>query len=141
MNTSSTATTVAVDPRHISYTHVMYALHAASILVGILSTAMIVTAFLFGLPSIVAVVMNYLRRRQVRDTWLDSHFGWQLRTFWIGVALFLAATLLFGPFALILIGIPPLLLSYFAIGLWVAYRVVRGWLALRDGRSMPGKGF
>lgn len=141
MDSSSTDTTVAVDPRHVSYTHIMYALHAASIIVGIASTALIVTAFLFGLPSIIAVVMNYVRRAEVRGTWLESHFRWQLRTFWIAVAAFLAATLLFGPFALILIGIPPLMLSYFVIGIWVAYRVGRGWLSLKGGRSMPNSNF
>ncbi len=141
MDNSSTATTVAVDPRHVSYTHIMYALHAASIVIGIVSTALIVTAFLFGLPSIVAVIMNYVRRAEVRGTWLESHFRWQLRTFWIGVVTFFAATLLFGPFAIILIGIPPLLLSYFLIGIWVAYRVARGWLSLNKGRGMPNTNF
>lgn len=137
MEISPTDTTVAVDPRLVSYTHLMYGLHAASILIGIASTALIVTAFLFGLPSIIAVIMNYVRRAIVRGTWLESHFRWQLRTFWIAVAAFLAATLLFGPFAIILIGIPPLLLSYFLIGIWVTYRTARGWLALKDGRIMP----
>ncbi len=141
MDDSSAATTVNVDPRHISYTHLMYALHAASILVGILSTALIVTAFVFGAPSIIAVIMNYARRSQVRGTWLDSHFSWQLRSFWLAVAAFIGASLLFWPLVVILIGFPLLMLSYFLIGIWVAYRVARGWLALRDGRSMPGKGF
>lgn len=141
MSESPTATTVAVDPRHVSYTHLMYALHAASIVVGVLSTTFIVTAFVFGLPSIIAVVMNYVRRSEVRGTWLESHFRWQVRSFWIALAALVGATLVFGPFALILIGIPFLLLSYFLIGIWVAYRVARGWLALKDGRSMPNSNF
>ena len=77
------STTTAVDPRHVSYTHLMYALHAASIVIGIASTALIVTAFLFGLPSIIAVIMNYVRRSDARGTYLESHFRWQLRTFWV----------------------------------------------------------
>ncbi|MEO6080155.1 MAG: hypothetical protein ABIQ86_10295 [Steroidobacteraceae bacterium] len=141
MDDSPAATTVAVDPRHISYAHVMYALHAATIVIGIVSAAMIVTAFVFGLPSIIAVIMNYVRRPQVRGTWLDSHFSWQLRTFWIAAAAFIGVSLLFGPLVLILIGIPLLVVSYLLIGIWVAYRVARGWLALKDGRSMPVKGF
>src|SRR5688572_24350660 len=80
---SSTATTVAVDPRHVSYTHVMYALHAVSVLTGAAGSAFIATYFVFGLPSIIAVVMNYVRRPAVRGTWLESHFRWQLRTFWL----------------------------------------------------------
>jgi uncharacterized membrane protein len=137
MTTPTETTTVLADPRHVSYTHLMYALHAASIVIGVMSTAFIVTSFVFGLPSIIAVIMNYLRRQDVRGTWLESHFGWQLRTFWWALGWLVAATLVFGPFALILIGIPFLLLSYFLIGVWTAYRVIRGWLALRDTRSMP----
>jgi uncharacterized membrane protein/predicted small lipoprotein YifL len=82
---SSAKTTVAADPRNVGYTQIMYALHAASIAIGVLSTAFIVTAFVFGLPSIIAVIMNYARRNQVRDTWLESHFSWQLRTFWFSL--------------------------------------------------------
>jgi uncharacterized membrane protein len=140
MDTSTTATTVAVDPRHVSYTHLVYALHAASIVIGILSTSFIVTAFVFGLPSIIALVMNYLRRPDVRGTWLESHFRWQIRTFWLALAGLVAATLVFGPFTIILIGIPFLLLSYFIIGVWAAYRIARGWMSLRDGKPMPNGG-
>lgn len=131
-------TTVAADPRDVSYAHLMYALHAASVVFGVLSTVAILTAFLFGWPSILAVILNYLRRSRVRGTWLGTHFDWQLRTFWWALAWAVIATLAFGPFAIILIGIPPLLASYFVIGIWTAYRVLRGWLALRDGRAMPG---
>jgi uncharacterized membrane protein len=138
MDESSQArTTVVVDPRHVAYTQIMYALHAASIAIGVLSTAFIVTAFLFGLPSIIAVIMNYARRSQVRDTWLDSHFRWQLRSFWIALAAFVAASLVFWPLALIFIGWPLVLLSYFVIGVWSIYRIARGWVALNNQRSMP----
>lgn len=135
---NTTATTVAVDPRHVSYTNLVYGLHALSILIGILSTSFIVTAFIFGLPSIIAVIMNYVRRSEVRGTWLESHFRWQIATFWIALAAFIGVTLVFGPLVFIVIGIPLLLLGYFLIGIWAIYRVARGWLALRDGRSMPG---
>lgn len=126
------------DARDVSFTHLMYALHAASILFGAVSTVAILTAFLFGWPSIIAVILNYLKRGSVRGTWLDSHFSWQLRTFWWALALAVVASVVFIPLALVLIGIPLLLLSYLLIGLWAAYRVLRGWLALRDGRPMPG---
>ncbi|MFO1503512.1 MAG: hypothetical protein U1F39_06820 [Steroidobacteraceae bacterium] len=135
---NTTATTVAVDPRQVSYTGLVYGLHALSILIGILSTSFIVTAFIFGLPSIIAVIMNYVRRSEVRGTWLESHFRWQIATFWIALAAFIGVTLVFGPLVFIVIGIPLLLLGYFLIGIWAIYRVARGWLALRDGRSMPG---
>jgi uncharacterized membrane protein len=134
---ASARTTVAVDPRQVRYTQIMYLLHAISIAVGVLSTALIVTAFVFGVPSIVAVIMNYVRRNQVRDTWLDSHFRWQLRTFWFSLLGLVAATLVFGPLVLILIGIPLLFISYFAIGVWAIYRIVRGWIALNGQRAVP----
>lgn len=136
---SGTATTVAVDPRHVSYTHVMYALHAASIVIGALSTAFIATAFIFGLPSIIAIIMNYVRRPDIRGTWLESHFRWQSSTFWIALIAFICVWVFFGPLSLILIGIPFLLLGLALIALWVTYRVIRGWIALRDGRALPVK--
>jgi uncharacterized membrane protein len=139
-DTSSTATQVAVDPSLVSYTHLVYALHAASILIGVLSSAFIVTAFVFGLPSIVAIIMNYVRRADVRGTWLDSHFRWQIRTFWTAAIALVAVAVVFGPLSVILIGLPFLLLGLFAIGVWAAYRIARGWLALKESRSLPIQG-
>jgi len=130
---SSTATTVAVDPRHVSYTHVMYALHAISILTGAAGSAFIATYFVFGLPSIIAVVMNYVRRPAVRGTWLESHFRWQLRTFWIT----LLVLVLLSPLVITIILIPLVIVATAVLGLWAMYRIGRGWLALRDGRSLP----
>lgn len=127
----------APDPRHLSYTQVMYLLHAIAVAIGILTAASIVGNFLVGLPSIIAVVMNYVRRDEVRGTWLESHFRWQLRTFWWALFWVLVALVLFGWLVLIFIGIPLLIASFFLIGVWVAYRVARGWLALNAGRPMP----
>jgi uncharacterized membrane protein len=135
-DSASARTTVAVDPRHVGYTQIMYLLHAASIAIGVLSTAFIVTAFVFGLPSIIAVIMNYARRSRVRDTWLESHFRWQRRTFWFALLGLVAASLAFWPLVLVLIGIPLLLLSYFAIGVWAIYRIARGWIALNNQRPV-----
>ena len=63
----------------------MYGLHAFSALMGVLGPMFIVTAFLTGWPSIIAIIINYVKRADVRGTYLDSHFGWQLRTFWYAV--------------------------------------------------------
>ena len=68
----------------------MYALHAFAGFIGVTSGATIVGAFVFGLPSIIAILMNYARRDAVRGSWLESHFLWQARTFWTAVALGLA---------------------------------------------------
>ena len=138
---NSTATTVTVDPRHISYTHIIYALHALSILMGIGGARYIVTAFVFGVPSIVALIMNYARRDLIRGTWLESHFRWQMRTFWIAFIAYFVIRIAIWPFALVGMAAPFLWLGYGLLGAWAIYRVARGWLALKEGRSLPIGGF
>src|SRR3954465_12818205 len=86
----------------VTLAHVIYALHAFSAVTGLLSPALIVTAFLSGWPSIIAVIINYLKRSAVRGTWLDSHFGWQIRTFWFALLWLLLGGVLF----VTVIGIP-----------------------------------
>lgn len=61
----------APDPALVNYTHIIYALHSLSVLIGLTSTLFIVTAFVFGLPSIIAVIMNYMRRKDVSGTYLE----------------------------------------------------------------------
>ena len=112
--------------------HVMYALHAFSAVMGLVSSAAVVTAFLTGWPSIVAVILNYVKRGDVRSTYLESHFRWQIRTFWFALLWVAVAFLL----AITIIGIPFAWLLVVATGVWVLYRIVRGWLALTDGRPI-----
>ena len=69
----------------IGWTQAIYALHAFSLLIGIVGAATVVGAFLIGWPSIIAVILNYVKRSDVRGTWLESHFRWQIRTFWFGL--------------------------------------------------------
>jgi uncharacterized membrane protein len=117
----------------ITLTHVIYALHAFSALTGLASSALIVTAFLSGWPSIIAVILNYVKRSEVRATWLDSHFSWQIRTFWFALLwLAVGAVLL-----ITVIGIPFAIVLWVVTGLWVLYRIIRGWLALSSHRSVP----
>jgi hypothetical protein len=59
----------------VTLAHVIYALHAFSAVTGMLSPAFVVTAFVTGWPSIIAVILNYVKRSEVRGTWLDSHFS------------------------------------------------------------------
>jgi uncharacterized membrane protein len=128
------------DAGLIAYTHVIYALHASAVLTGVLTGASIAGRFLFGLPSIIAVIMNYARRAEAHGTWLETHFSWQIRTFWLAL-LWIAITLLVGaPLTLIVIGIFIVVAGFCIVGLWVAYRVIRGWLALREHRPMPHGG-
>lgn len=124
------------DPALLSYTHIVYALHALSVLIGVTGAATIVGSFIFGLPSIIAVIMNYLRRREVEGTWLASHFRWQIRTFWFAFLWSLAVLVVSAPLMLVLVGFATAWLGLLVVGIWVLYRVVRGWLALRDGRTL-----
>ena len=95
-------------------TMVVYALQAAS--------------FLFGITALVAIIVNNVKEDDVLGTWLASHFRWQIRTFWFGLlwlGLGLATYLLIvGHFILI------------ADGVWLIYRIVKGWLNLMDGKEM-----
>jgi uncharacterized membrane protein len=119
----------------ITLAHIIYGLHAFSALTGLLSPAMIVTAFLTGWPSIIAVILNYVKRSEVRGTWLDSHFSWQIRTFWFALLWLAVGAVLFAT----LIGILPALVLWFGTGIWVLYRIIRGWLALASQRPLPHK--
>jgi uncharacterized membrane protein len=128
--------TAIAEPREplVKLTHVIYALHAFSLVTGIIGAATIVGAFLTGWPSIIAVILNYAKRSEVRGTWLELHFRWQIRTFWFGLlwvtlcALFIIATLGIG----LLIAWLPLSL----VGLWFIYRIARGWLRLLERQPM-----
>ena len=118
----------------VTWTKVVYALHAFSLLTGIIGTATVVGAFLTGWPSIIAVILNYMKRSEVRGTWLDSHFRWQIRTFWYG----LLWITLCGAFIIATLGIGLLLvwLPITVVGLWFVYRIIRGWVTLSDSRPM-----
>ena len=124
------------DPSLVSYTHWMYALHAASALIGIIGAATVVGGFLFGIPSIIAVVMNYVRRPDARGTWLESHFSWQLRTFWFAALGAFVVFLLSFPLFFVLVGFLTFPVGIFLVGVWIIYRVVRGWLRLKDGQAI-----
>lgn len=120
-----------------SYTQVIYVLHAVSILIGLLGAATIVGSFIFGLPSIVAVIMNYARRSEVRGSWLDSHFTWQIRTFWGAVFWSLLVLGISLPLMVVLVGFFTVGAGFILIGIWVLYRIIRGWLALSSAQALP----
>ena len=89
-------------PSDVTWTHIIYALHAIGVSLGVATSAFVVTSFLFGLPSIVAVIMNYIKRSDVRGTFLDSHFRWQIRTFWYALLWIAVASLVSIPLMLVL---------------------------------------
>lgn len=97
-----------------SVTTLIYALYAASILVGI--------------TAIVAIVMNYIKKDDVAGTFLESHFRWQIRTFWFGLLWSVVGIVLM----VVLVGWAVL----FANTVWMIYRIVKGWLRLNDNKPM-----
>jgi uncharacterized membrane protein len=130
------ATTAHVDESLVTYTHVIYALHALAVLIGLSTFHTIVGSFIWGLPSIIAVIMNYARRSATIGTYLESHFRWQIRTFWYAVLWSVVIYAVAVPLMIVIIGFPLFIAAHVALGVWIAYRVIRGWLALKDGRPM-----
>lgn len=132
-NLSSGATGIpSADETLITYTHAIYALHALAVLVGITTAATVIGSFVGGIPSLVAVIMNYARRSATRGTFLESHFRWQIRTFWYALLWILIIWAITLPLMLVLIGFPLFYAAFGALAVWIIYRVARGWLALRD---------
>jgi uncharacterized membrane protein len=97
-----------------SVTTLIYALYAAS--------------FLVGITAIVAIVMNYIKKDDVAGTFLESHFRWQIRTFWFGLLWSVVGIVLM----VVLVGWAVL----FANTVWMIYRIVKGWLRLNDNKPM-----
>lgn len=95
-------------------TMIIYALQAAS--------------FIVGLTFLVAVVMNYIKKDDVKGTWLESHFRWQIRTFWYGVLWIVIGGLL----TMVFVGI----LVLMANAVWIIYRIAKGWIYLTDNKPM-----
>ena len=106
------------DPEKIkslkTITTVIYALNALSLFVGV--------------SSIVAIIMNYVKLSDTRGTWLESHFRWQIRTFWYGILWAVVS------FVLMFVMVGYVLLV--AVGIWYIYRIVKGWLRLADNKPM-----
>ena len=116
----------------LTVANVVYALHAFAIVVGIAGTATVVGSFVGSVPSIVAVILNYVKRGDARGSWLESHYRWQIRTFWFAIGWVLLAAIL----VLTLIGIPVAFAILAGVSLWLVYRIARGWLRLRDRLPM-----
>ncbi len=119
-------------PSLVNAAHAVYALHTLSLLIGLTTAATIIGAFVFGVPSIIAVVINYLKSEEARGTFLATHFRWQIRTFWFALLWFVIGAVLF----VSVIGVPLALVVLFADGIWAIYRIARGWLALRNKEPM-----
>jgi uncharacterized membrane protein len=125
------------DPSLVTMCQVTYALHALGLAIGAFGAATVVGSFLFGWPSIIAVVINYVKRGDARGTWLESHFAWQIRTFWFALLwaclIFIAGFLL----AIVLVGFAIWVIGLFVLGVWAIYRIVRGWTRLQARQVVP----
>jgi len=94
--------------------HVVYGLFA----IGLVS----------GLTPVIGVILAYLKRKDVTGTYLESHFTWQIRTFWVWLAAGIVGI------ALLVVGVGFLILLGLVV--WVIYRIVKGWLRLGDRRPI-----
>ena len=119
-------------PSLVTVAHLIYGLHSLAIFIGLTSAVTIVGAFVFGIPSILAVVMNYIYQSEVRGSFLESHFRWQIRTFWFALLWVGLGVLL----VLTIVGILVAWAVFLAAGIWVIYRIARGWLTLQDRRPL-----
>jgi len=124
------------DPSLVTTTHVTYALHALGLAIGAFGASTVIGAFLFGWPSIIAVIINYVKRNETRGTWLESHFTWQIRTFWFAVLWSCIIGILGAVFLIVLVGLGIWIVGFFILGVWAIYRIARGWLRLRDRRAV-----
>ncbi len=132
-----TALTVEASPALERTTHVVYGLHALGLALGAFGAATVLGSFLFGWPSIIAVIINYVKRDQVRGTWLESHFTWQIRTFWFALAWALLVAAVSLPLMLVVIGLGTWALGMGLLGVWAIYRIARGWMRLNAHQAMP----
>ncbi len=130
-------TQLDAPPSLVNIAHIVYALHALGLALGAFGAASVLGSFLFGWPSIIAVVLNYVKRSEARGTWLESHFDWQIRTFWWALLWALIVAAVSTVLAIVIIGFATWAVGLFALGVWAIYRVARGWLRLKDRQPMP----
>lgn len=91
--------------------------------------ALYALALFFGISAIVAIVLNYIKRDDARGTWLESHFSWQINTFWWSLLWFVVGAITW----IILIG----WIVWGVACVWFIYRIAKGWLNLNDNKPMP----
>lgn len=87
-----------------------------------------IVGFFVGVTPIIAIIMNYLKRAEMRGTWLESHVNWQIKTFWVTLIAYLVGAVL----TTILIGFIVLLLAF----IWHIYRLVKGLIALNSNQPV-----
>ncbi len=130
---SDTKNAITQPPRSaLMAAHVVYGLHSFAIVMGIIGSATVIGGFLGSLPSIIAVILSYVKRGDARGSWAESHFRWQIRTFWYALLWLVIAMLLL----VTLLGAPVGLAMLITITVWLVYRIGRGWLRLFGRQPM-----
>mgnify|MGYP003519353519 CR=1 FL=1 len=116
----------------ISAALLAYALFGAAAVVALVSSGFPVAVPLMGIVGIAGLIVAYVKRDDAQGTWVASHFDWLIRTFWY--------SLLWGAigavFAITIVGLIVAIPIWAVASIWVIYRVIRGWLALKDGRAV-----
>ena len=102
-------------------------------LAGLKNVALVVyilqaLSFLWGVTAIVGIIINYVKRDDARGTVYESHFDWQIRTFWWGLLWAVVGFVL----AFVLVGFAIMFVAW----IWAIYRVVKGWLKLSEGKPV-----
>ena len=124
------------DSSLITTLHITYALHAVGLVIGALGAATVLGSFIFGWPSIIAVIINYVKRGDARGTWLESHFEWQIKTFWYAMAMAILTAVMGALLVIVLVGFAIWAIGFFALGCWAIYRIAVGWMRLNGRRPV-----
>ena len=112
--------------------HIVYGLHSFAIVLGIVGSTTVIGGFLGSVPSIIAVILSYVKRGDALGSWAESHFRWQIRTFWFALLWLVIAVLLI----VTLIGAPVGLAMLITVTIWLIYRIARGWMRLLGKQPM-----
>ena len=133
-----TGATVVRDPEPslITATQATYALHALGLAIGAFGAATVVGSFIFGWPSIIAVIINYVKARRCPRHVAGVSLSWQIRTFWWSLWAIIISIVSF-PLAFLLIGFVTWPVGMFILGVWAIYRIAVGWSRLSSGRTVP----
>ncbi len=138
--TSSPDAIPAADQRQLLCTHAIYGLQGLSVAAGVVTTLLGHRSLLFALPALGGVALIVAQRVQLQhEDRLATHWRWQWHTFWWALIAIAAVTLGFGTALSFLTSIPLLQIGYLAVAAWAAWRLARGWLALRAGRPLHGE--
>ena len=115
---------VPTDPQPnaatIQITHITYALYALGMVTGIFAIA--------------GLIVAYIKRDDAVGSYLASHYGWLIRTFWWAIGW----AALVWVFVILTIGIGLFVawIPWGVVWIWGAYRIIKGWLRLTEKREI-----